>query len=133
MFEVPRVIALVNDPGNTELFHRLGIQATFSAADLLARLIEEQAAVADLVSLLPLAGGRAHIIEVGLTDGAPAAGRAIRDLNPPEGALIAGVIRADAFLVPSGATTLLPGDRLVLLTQPEQQGPFLRLLLGEHA
>ncbi len=44
MFGVPHVVALVNDPENAELFHRLGITATFSATDLLARLIEERPA-----------------------------------------------------------------------------------------
>lgn len=133
MFGVPQVVALVNDPGNLELFHRLGIRATFSATDLLARLIEARTATAEVMYLLPLAGGRAHVTEVVLPSGAPAAGRRISELNTPAGALIASVIRGEELVVPSGTTTLEAGDRLVLITQPEDYGPFLRLLLGKHA
>jgi trk system potassium uptake protein TrkA len=133
MFGVPQVVALVNDPGNMELFHRLGIRATFSATDLLARVIEERTATAEVMYLLPLAGGRAHVTEVVLPEGAPAAGRRISELNTPAGALIASVIRGEELVVPSGATTLEADDRLVLITQPEDYGPFLRLLLGKHA
>jgi trk system potassium uptake protein TrkA len=133
MFHVPQVVALVNDPGNIDLFQRLGIRATFSATDLLARVIEERTTSSEVMYLLPLAEGRAHVTEVVLPEGAPAAGRQISDLNTPAGALIASVIRGEALLVPGGATTLMAGDRLVLISQPGDYGPFLRLLLGERA
>jgi trk system potassium uptake protein TrkA len=133
LFEVPQVVALVNDPGNLDLFHRLGIRATFSATDLLARVIEERTSTAEVMVLLPLAGGRAHVTEIVLPVGAPAAGRPIAELNTPSGALIASVIRGDELVVPSGATVLEAGDRLVLISQPDDYGPFLRLLLGRDA
>jgi trk system potassium uptake protein TrkA len=133
MFGVPHVVSLVNDPGNTELFHRLGIRATFSATDLLARLIEETTSLSQVMYLTPLAGGRAHVTEIVLPADAPAVGKAIRDLNPPAGSLIASLVRDDDVLVPSGATVLKASDRLVLISEPEGYGPLLRLLLGEHA
>lgn len=133
MFGVPHVVSLVNDPGNTELFQRLGIRATFSATDLLARLIEETTSVPEVMYLTPLAGGRAHVTEIVLPEDAPAVGRAIRDLKAPAGSLIASVVRGEDMLVPSGATVLVAHDRLVLISQPEGYGPLLRLLLGEHA
>ena len=133
LFDVPHVVSLVNDPGNVELFERLGVPATFSATDLLARLIEERTAVQEVISLLPLAGGRAHVTEVVLPEGAPAVGRPLAALSAPAGTLVAGVIRDERFLVPGGSTVLLAGDRLVLISEPEQHGPLLRLLLGESA
>jgi trk system potassium uptake protein TrkA len=133
MFGVAHVVALVNDPGNIDLFHRLGIKATFSATDLLARLIEERTSLAEVMYLLPLAGGKAHVTEVLLPGDAPAVGRSVRDLSTPAGALIACVIRGEDVLVPSGATSLQAGDRLILISQPEDYGTFLRLLLGKHA
>lgn len=133
MFGVPRVVSLVNDPDNVELFERLGIAVTFSATELLAQVIEERTSTSGVMALLPLAGGRAHVTEVIVPAGAPAAGRRVRDLSLPGGALIATVLRGDRVLVPSGETELAPEDRLILISQPEDHGRFLRLLLGERA
>ncbi len=49
------------------------------------------------------------------------------------GALVACVIRGDEVMVPSGGSALRAGDRLVLVSQPDDYGRFLRLLLGEDA
>lgn len=130
LFAVPQVIALVNDPGNTELFRRVGVTGTFSTAELVTRLIEEQTGSAGLMALLPLAGGRAQVTEVVIPPGAPADGKAVQDLDLPEGALIAMVIRDERVSVPGGSVVLRAGDRLLLVSQPENYGPLLRALLG---
>jgi len=133
LFSVDRLVALVNDPENLELFRRVGIPGTFSTADLLARLIEERTTSADVTALLPLAGGQAQVSEIVLPPGAPADGSRIRDLPLPAGALIAMVVRENGPSVPGGATVLRSGDRLLLISQPENHGPLLRALLGGGA
>lgn len=133
MFEVPRVVSLVNDPDNVELFHCLGITTTFSATELLAQVIEERTSTTEVMSLLPLARGRVHVSEVVLPEAAPAVGRYIRDLGIPSGALIATILRAADVVVPSGDTGLQAGDQLVLISRPDDHGRFLRLLLGDQA
>jgi trk system potassium uptake protein TrkA len=133
MFGVPRTIALVNDPENEEIFHRLGVSAAFSATRIIAALLEEQTEFAAITDLFPVAEGRIRISEVALEEDAPALGIPLRDLGLPEGVLVAGILRGDEIIVPKGDSKPAAGDRLVLVSQPENLDDALRLLVGESA
>ena len=76
-----RIIARVNNPRNLEHFKLLGIQPAVSATDLILRLIEHEVPRYGLVHLLDLPEERLEIIELVVSDDAPAAGRAVPDLD----------------------------------------------------
>jgi len=46
--------------------------------------------------------------------------------------LIAVVICGNQPIVPRGANDLLAGDRVVLITLPENHGPVLKAITGER-
>ena len=133
MFGVPRTIALVNDPENQDVFHKLGISAAFSATPIIAKLIEEQTSFEDIINLMPIAEGRINVTEVVLRTGAPAVGKSLQELHLPRGALITTILRGDAVIVPGGDSRLRIADRLVVIAQPENYGEVLRLLTGTEA
>ena len=72
-----RIIARVNNPRNLDHFKLLGIQPAVSATDLILRLIEHEVPRYGLVHLLDLPEERLEIIELVVSDDAPAAGHAI--------------------------------------------------------
>lgn len=114
-FRVPRVVALVNDPDNEEVFRKLGVRGAFSVSRVLAGLIEERVDFSDLAGLVSLGEGKVNVAELTLAPAAPAVGRALRDLALPEGSLVAGVIRGGEPLVPRGGT-VQEGAVIVVLT-----------------
>jgi trk system potassium uptake protein TrkA len=130
-FAVPRTLALVNDPDNEEVFRKLGVTTAFSTTRLLSSLIEQKAAFEDITSLAPLAGGKVNITEVVLTGDAPVVGRALADIGLPPDSLIAGVVRREQPIIPRGVTTLEIGDRLIVITLPENHGRVLKTLTGD--
>lgn len=132
MFQVPRTVALVNDPENEEVFRQMGVSVAFSATQIIARILEERAGFEEITSLIPVAEGRITISEVFLRPDAPAAGKALQELRLPEGALIGGIVREGQAIVPRGGTILQGGDRLILIAQPEDYDRVLRLLTGEE-
>ena len=71
-----RIIARVNNPRNLDHFKLLGIQPAVSATDLILRLIEHEVPRYGLVHLLDLPEERLEIIELVVSDDAPAAGLA---------------------------------------------------------
>jgi trk system potassium uptake protein TrkA len=81
-------------------------------------------------ALLPLANGRAQITELVLPAGARADGRLVSELSIPSGTLIASVIRGDELSIPGGATRLVAGDRLVLISRRDDEEPLVRALIG---
>ena len=55
----------------------------------------------------------------------------LADLPPfPAGSAVLMILRGDDLLPARGATELLPGDHVYVLTRPEDR-PFVHLLFGE--
>jgi trk system potassium uptake protein TrkA len=129
-FGVPKAIALANDPDNAETFERLGVSA-FSTTRIVGSLIEQRASMEQILNLLPVGEGRVNVTEIVLEAGSPVVGKQLKDIDLPQNALIAVVIRDNRPMVPGGENDLLAGDRIVLITLPENHGPALKVLTGE--
>lgn len=70
-------------------------------------------------------------LEVEVHPDSPRAGRPIRDLNLPEGALIISIRRGRRIVLPRGPTVLRPGDRISILVDRTQE-QILRTYLSEN-
>ncbi|MFO8013939.1 MAG: TrkA family potassium uptake protein [Phycisphaerae bacterium] len=130
-FHVPRVLALVNDPDNEEAFRRLGVPAV-STTHTMASLIEQRAALDEITNLIPAAEGKVNISEVALKQASPLAGHQLAEVALPENALVACVIRGEEAIIPRGGTQLQVGDRIVVITLPENHGAVLKAITGEE-
>lgn len=130
-FGVPRTVTLANDPENAEVFEKLGVSA-FSTTHIVGSLIEQRASLEQVINLLPVGQGRVNVTEIVLEAGSPLAGKQLKDIDLPENALIAVVIRDGSAIVPRGASDLRTGDRVVLITLPENHGPVLKAFTGER-
>jgi len=128
-FQVPRCMALVNDPENEEIFRRLGVTA-FSTTGILASLIDHQASWEEITTLLPLGGGKVNILELELEKDAPVCGKPLQQIPLPPNSLIAVVIRDGETLVPRGGSVLQAGDRIILITLPQTLGDSLEIITG---
>jgi trk system potassium uptake protein TrkA len=124
-------VALANDPDNAEVFEKLGV-AGFSTTRIIGSLIEQRASLEQITNLLPVGEGRVNVTEIVLDDDSPVVGRLLKDIDLPENALVAVVIRDNKPIVPRGANDLLAGDRVVLITLPENHGPVLKAFTGER-
>jgi len=129
-FNVARTLAMVNDPDNEEVFRKLGVTAAFSTTRIITSLIEQRTGFEDVVNLVPLEEGKVNLTEVILDETSPVAGRALADISLPENSLIAIVTRNGSSIIPRGGTVLQAGDRLVVITLPENMGRVIKLLTG---
>src|SRR6202007_2550884 len=113
-----RIIARVNNPRNHDHFRLLGIQPAVSATDLILRLIEHEVPRYGLVHLLALEEERLEIIELEVSDDAPAVGRKVSDISLPEGSLVISILRDGAGFVPKPDTVIEAGDEVLLVLDP---------------
>jgi trk system potassium uptake protein TrkA len=113
-----RIIARVNNPRNHDHFRLLGIQPAVSATDLILRLIEHEVPRYGLVHLLALEEERLEIIELEVSDDAPAVGRKVSDIALPDGSLIISVLRGGSGFVPKPDTVIEAGDEVLLVLDP---------------
>jgi trk/ktr system potassium uptake protein len=125
-----RIIARVNNPRNLQHFKLLGIQPAVSATDLILRLIEHEVPQYGLVHLLDLPEEQLEIIELEVTDGAPAAGKRVQDIDLPEGSLIISVLREGGGFVPKADTVIEPGDEVLLVLDPGLEEDITSQFIG---
>ncbi|MFL5820192.1 MAG: potassium channel family protein [Solirubrobacteraceae bacterium] len=117
-YRCERIVARVNNPRNLQHFKLLGIHPAVSATDLILRLIEHEVPQYGLVHLLDLAEDRLEIIELQVSDAAPAAGRRVGELTLPEGSLIISILRDGGGFVPKPDTTIRGGDEVLVVLDP---------------
>jgi trk system potassium uptake protein len=113
-----RIIARVNNPRNLDHFKLLGIQPAVSATDLILRLIEHEVPRYGMVHLLDLPEERLEIIELVVSEDAPAAGRAVAEMGLPDGALVISVLRNGSGFVPKADTVVEAGDEVLVVLDP---------------
>lgn len=130
MYGVPRVMAMVNDPQNEDVFRRLGVDEVFSITRVLANIIEQQTIFQEITELVPLAAGKINITDIRLDECSPAVGQTLSELQLTENSLIAAIIRNEHLVVPRGNTRLEINDHLVLVTDPNDGRPDIQLLCG---
>ncbi len=128
-YRVNRTIARVNNPRNAWLFNeRFNVDVAVNQADILARLIEEEMSMGDMMTLLKLRRGKFSLVEEKVPENARAVGVAIKDLNLPSNCVIAGIIRSGDLMIPRGVTTLSAGDEVLAITDPEGAKKIAALL-----
>ena len=131
-FDIQKTLALVNDPNNEQIFRRLGVTTAFSTTRMISSLIEQRAGLEEIVALFPVAEGKVNITEVVLPKESPVIGKTLTEVNLPFDCLIGCILRDSKAIIPRGETILNADDRLVLITLPENHGPVLKLLMGNH-
>jgi trk system potassium uptake protein TrkA len=124
-----RVIARVNNPHNVDIFHRLDVDLTVSASRLIAGIINQEVVSQQIRTLMSFPTGDLELVEVDLPLHTSLSMRLVRTLPLPEDTLLVTVIRSGHALVARGNVTVLPGDRLVVLTPPEQAAAVTQALL----
>ena len=129
-FGVPRTVARVNDPAHAWMFTpEMGVDVGVNQADILGFLIAEEISLGSMMTLMKLHKGDYSVVEERVHPAAPAAGKAVRDLNLPAECILAAVLREGKLIVPKGGTVLLPEDE-VLAVIHGSAAPALAALLG---
>src|SRR5215212_9316262 len=128
---VDRIIARCNNPRNLEHFRLLGIQPAVSATDLILRLIEHEVPKYGLVHLLDLPEERLEIIELVVSDDAPAAGLEIAQIGLPDGALVISVLRGGSGFVPKADTVVEAGDEVLVVLDPGLEEDITAQFVGD--
>jgi trk system potassium uptake protein len=128
-FNVPRVIARVNNPKNAWLFtSEMGVDVALNQADILARLVAEEMSLGDMMTLLKLRKGEYSLIEEKVHPLSPAASKNLRDLEIPSECVIVAIIRKNQLIIPHGDTILQPADEVLAMVHASQLKQIATLL-----
>lgn len=129
-FHSGRVIARINNPKNAQIFHRLGIDDTVSATDVVLSVIEQELPRQHLIPLLRLRFTDVEVVEAIVEEGSTIAGRRLRDIALPQPCTVAVILRDDQAIFPQPDTPILIGDALIAFTTAGNETPLRKALLG---
>jgi len=129
-FHVKKTVALLTDPKKTDFFYRMGIDSVVCAITAITGIIEQQAFVDKIATLVPIGEGRVSIAEVPIPGTAPAVGKKLWEINLPKQVIIGCILRGDTTMVPRGDTRVLAGDMLVLISSDKQEMAAIKELTG---
>lgn len=130
-FQIPRTIAMVNDPDNERVFQMLGIDIAFSSTQVIGSIIAQETTFDTIKSMIPVAQGNVNLTEIALESTSPAIGQTLAELDLTEDVLVACVIRDGHVVIPRGSTRLQHNDHLLLISENNNTIPDLNCLTGQ--
>jgi trk system potassium uptake protein len=120
-YNVPRVIGRVNNPKNAWLFTpQMGVDVALNQADILAKLIEEEMSLGDMMTLLKLRKGEYSVVEEKVHPDSIAVGKCLSELVIPMESVIAAIIRKGKMIIPHGDTMLEPADEIIAIVHASE-------------
>lgn len=129
-FKVRKTVSLLSDPQKTDFFYKMGIDSVVCATSAVTSIIEQQAFMEEMASVIPIGEGRAQIIETPITAADPAVQKQVWEINLPKEVIIGCILRGDKTLIPRGDTRIMAGDILVLISGDNKESAALKELKG---
>ncbi|WP_069299983.1 Trk system potassium transporter TrkA [Neptunicoccus sediminis] len=124
----PQVVALVNDNGLAPLMRPLNIDAFIHPRATTVSSILRHIRHGRVRQVYSIGDAEAEVIEAQVMSTSPISGSAIRDINIPEGAIIAAVKKGEKVLRPEGDTRIEDGDIVVIFSLARHIEDVERLL-----
>ncbi len=129
VFGVKRVVSLVSDPGNIELFKRLGVSTVLNLTTMIVNTVEALLFPDEFSNIIPLEKG-IEFLQVVVDERSPVVGKRLRDIQLPNESVVAAIVRGGVLVVPRGDTEILSGDRLYVIVNSRIKEEVETLLVG---
>lgn len=129
VWNVKRVVARVNDPEHESIFRDIGIDDTVSATGIIFSLIDQQIASDELIPVGHLHKGAVEVVESLLSGRSPLVGKAVREVELPQGSFIVYIFREGSGMQVHGDTVFRAGDIVVAMV-PAARAEELRLVFA---
>ena len=121
-YGVPRVVARVNHPKNEWLFDSSwGVDVAVSTPRIIAALVEEAVSVGDVVRLFSLKAGEANLLELTLPDNSSCIGKSVAEIDLPQDASLAAIIRDGHVITTAGHDVFSAGDELIFVASAQAE------------
>lgn len=121
LFQVKKCICTVTNPKNVDLFKQLGIETVISSTYHLAQMIKNESALENVIKTLSMEDEKIVITEITIEQQYQLTHQKIANIHFPAQMNIGCIFRDPHVIIPNGNTIILPNDKLVILSTPEQQ------------
>lgn len=127
-FKVVKTVALVADPKKIEFFYKQGIDSVVCAIYAITSIIEQQAFIDQITTIIPIDKGKIEVIEVQIPKNSLIIGKKLWEINLPKEVIIGSILRKDTIIIPRGDSCILANDTLVVIANNAQQDEAIKIL-----
>ena len=121
-YGVPRVVARINHPKNEWMFDSSwGVDVAVSTPRIISALVEEAVSVGDVVRLFSFRKGQANLVELTLPDTSSCIGKTVGEIELPQNASLAAIVRDERVISPSSTDVFSAGDELLFVASAEAE------------
>ena len=121
-YGVPRVVARINHPKTEWLFDQSwGVDVAVSTPRIISALVEEAVSVGDVVRLFSFRKGQANLVEITLPDSSICIGKTIEEVELPEDASLAAIVRDGRVISPTPSDLFIAGDELLFVASAQAE------------
>ena len=128
VFNIEKTIARVNNPKNTVIMKRLGVDIAISATDNIARLLEREIDTSTMKKLISVNQGEASLNEIEIPANYKLHGTMLMDIKIPNDSIIVSITRKNRLEIPRGNTQILSGDSLIILSKDDSLHKLSKVL-----
>ena len=121
-YGVPRVVARINHPKNEWMFDSSwGVDVAVSTPRIISALVEEAVSVGDVVRLFSFRKGQANLVELTLPDNSSCIGKTVEEIQLPDNASLAAIVRDGQVIACSAHDVFAAGDELLFVASTEAE------------
>lgn len=132
IYNIKKVVCIVTDPKNVDIFKKLGLDTVISATYSISKLIEQASTIESLMNTLSLENEKIIMSEILIDKNYLSVGKKLAEIVFPENAIISCILRNNSMIVPNGNTVIEFGDKLFVISTPENQKEALNSITKDN-
>ena len=132
IYNIKKVVCIVTDPKNVDIFKKLGLDTVISATYSISKLIEQASTIESLMNTLALENEKIIMSEILIDKNYLSVGKKLAEIVFPENAIISCILRNNSMIVPNGNTVIEFGDKLFIISTPENQKEALNSITKDN-
>ena len=130
IFQVPRTMALIEDPKNEPIFHEIGVDVVVNSTHLVLASLEEGIPGRPLVHLMNLRVPGMELVSVSIPEDANIIGKPLNEIELPPNSFITLMVKKGGATLPTGRTVVEPEDELVAVVPEGEEQILYDILTG---
>jgi len=112
-----KTITKINKFSYLPLMSAIGIEQVVSTRLSAINSIQQHIRRGKVLSAISLKGEQAEVIEAVALESSEIVGKPLKTISFPKGALVAGIIRKEQVVIPSGNSMIEPDDRVIIVAK----------------
>ena len=130
IFQVPRTMALIEDPKNEPIFHEIDVDVVVNSTHLVLASLEEGIPGRPLVHLMNLRVPGMELVSVSIPEDANIIGKPLNEIELPPNSFITLMVKKSGATLPTGRSVVEPEDELVAVVPEGEEQILYDILTG---